>query len=29
LVMPKERSVNIDSNFDLLVARAMLNGGLV
>ena len=29
LVMPKERSINIDSQFDLLLARMMLDRGLV
>ena len=29
LVMPKERSLNIDSQFDLIVARAMVSGGLI
>lgn len=29
LVMSKERSLNIDSQFDLLVARAMISGGLI
>ncbi|NDD00062.1 acylneuraminate cytidylyltransferase family protein [bacterium] len=29
LVMPRERSLNIDSEFDLFIARAMLDGGLI
>ena len=29
LVMSKERSLNIDSEFDLLIARAMVSGGLI
>ena len=29
LVMSKEKSLNIDTNFDLLIARAMLDGGLI
>lgn len=29
LVMSKERSLNIDTSFDLLIARAMLDGGLI
>ena len=29
LVMQKERSLNIDSQFDLIVARAMVSGGLI
>jgi len=29
LIMPKERSLNIDSPFDLELARAMLMAGLI
>lgn len=29
LIMPKERSLNIDSQFDLLIARAMLSEDLI
>ncbi len=29
LIMPRSRSLNIDSEFDLLVARALIGGGLL
>jgi CMP-N,N'-diacetyllegionaminic acid synthase len=29
LIMPRSRSLNIDSEFDLLVARALMSGGLL
>lgn len=29
LIMPRTRSLNIDSEFDLLVARALISGGLL
>ncbi len=29
LIMPRSRSLNIDSEFDLLVARALISGGLL